>query len=519
MRLHGPTLPPQDLVPWRIEEKIKTGRCTPELLDRCLKHGCLDSLRQLLSAGATVTEHTLLQAVKVAPGLLSLLLSYSSSSEMTVRALLRLAVELGSSQAALPILKAYPFLLELDGVSHLASSIEAGHPNMCRVLLSAGVDANSEAGQLFCRACQIADVGVVRDFILFGADTTCLNDQPTRNVVARKSTTMLTLLLHNGGNPDLLVCMPETLERSYQKMALSATRIARLRAAFSCSVKKLDFKWQILACPGKLTFTGQRQLRYQANHFDIPAHLTDKRELCALLAKASYGARDHAGHAGDEVDLVGDPISSLPAWQVFRCCGRPHNVFDLFKIIDAGKRTDPFRFELLPMEELARRREFLRKTLIPCRFAQKDLLKDVALTPIPSPRASLRATLMEEVWDKIPYPPSAQLILDATDEDLDRMVHKLCVLTSGSRPYTLINSRRTGVILSLRGARKKAAFVRLIGDVLAIQDDWTSTRSELVGILMRHCSSAGGSSSEEDLYDFMLQEEPLDEMEWYGSEF
>jgi len=413
------------------------------------------------------------------------------------------------------VLESFPDLLRQDGVAHLASSVESGYSHLSRVLLAAGVNANAREGQVFSQACLSADIRVVRDFILHGADTTCLEDHPVKTALGRRSTALLTLLLHNGGNPDVLMTTPREMEGGYQKLALSATRASRLRAAISCSAKRLDFKWQILAHPGKLTFTGQRQLRYQADHFGLPANETNKRALCALLAEASYGCEHQIG---DEVDLVGDPVSSLPSWQVFTCCGRAHNVFDLFKIIDAGKTTDPFRYEQLPIEPISKRREFLRKTLIHSRFEQRDLLKDVAVSPIPSPRAVLRNDLFRDVWDKIPYPPSAQLILDGTDDDLDKIVRKFCVLTSGSRPYAMIDSRRTGAVLSLRGAPKKVALIRLVGDVLAVQDEWASTRAELIGILMRHCSSTGPDSGE-DLYDFMLREDPVDDFEWYGSEF
>jgi hypothetical protein len=190
------------------------------------------------------------------------------------------------------------------------------------------------------------------------------------------------------------------------------------------------------------------------------------------------------------------------------------NVFDLFRLLDAGKTVDPYRFQALPVETLTERRRLLRQTLLPARFNMMDILHDVAASPLPSPRSALRAVLLSDVWDKVPYPPSVDLLLSADDSKMDEMARNLSMLVAGSPPYVGMNLTDLWAVPALTGGAKKAAFARALVAILAVKDEWSSTRAETVGILLRHCGLPGGHG--EDLFEFMLQEEDLPtDFDWY----
>ena len=515
---HGPAAYPGSVLPVNIMLELQDRKDEGEkLLRRCLRFGSFEACRLLIDAGVGVNRNLLRNAISAGNGhLLRMFLGgmdSPSGSQELLDELLALAIRERCSHAVI-VLKEH-FVEDLaerrDVFSHhLVPAVKERATHLLRNLLEAGGDANADGGAALSLACRLGDLGSARELITFGADPTLQDDEPLKLALRAGHTSLVMFLLNNGADHDVVirhsVSVPD-LPASFVKAVLARTRMERLRIAIRNSSRHLDFRWQVLALPGKLTLTGWRQLLHQAEHFGLEGGNLGKRTICKLLAEKCYPHElEDDKPLPDDLDLVGNRIRDLPPWQRFRSpsSGVVYNVFDLFHLLDIGKDKDPFHFQPLPLADIKRRREFLRRTLLPSRFRQENLLDQVAESPLPSPITVLRQALISFVWDKIPYPPSTDIIVEATDEDIDRMVRKLCMVTSGCRPYSMIDDVGLARVQRLTGIGKKTAMVELLRKIVEEEDEWSATRAELVGILMRHCDR--GVAEAEDLYGFMLRD-------------
>lgn len=509
---------PKALVPWRLQSRLREPvgdlhLCA--LLSQAIRHNCLHAIKLILGCLEAAPRRVLSNLSETtAPSVVATLIDHGLLREQDAEGLLVRAVKAKNSAWTKVLLVSFPPLLTDSLLTTVSGS--AGSQSILRVLLSLGADPNAGDGKALCAACEQGDVGAVRALILHGADVDCGAGQPVRAALRRGNASLLSLLLFNGASDAALT---DTYPlRDFSRSALARTRVNRLATAIRASHRRIDFRWQFLAVPGKLTFTGWKQLLHQAGCLQIETAGRSKREICAALAAVCYGAGGSEPLTAPDdyacVDLVGDPISALPKWQRYECCGRIFNIFDLFKLVQAGKTVDPYRFQPLPLQDLSDRRRWLQKTLIPHRFRQMDLFKDVADKPLPSPVTQLREMLLREVWEKIPYPPGVELVLDADDLRLDDIAHSLSVVITGSRPYAGMDLSVIWKLRGLRGFAKKKVLAETLSAILAPNDEWSSSRAEMIGIVLRHCDKRAGDA--DDLFDFMLQEEGLSEdFEWH----
>jgi ankyrin repeat protein len=527
---HGPAAYPGSVLPVNILIELQDRKDEGEkLLRRCTRFGSYEACRLLIDAGVNIGRNLPRNAISAGNGhLLRLFLGTVTRHHHDVLDdLLSFAVRERCSHAVIVLKEYFAAGSREVFTRHLALAVKERATHLLRNLLEAGGDANADGAAALCLACRLGDLGSARELITFGADPTSQNDEPLKHALRAGHMSLVMFLLNNGADHDVVVrhsISAPDLPASFVRAVLAGTRIERLRIAIRNSSRRLDFRWQVLALPGRLTLTGWRQLLHQAQQFGLePEGLWSlgKRGICKRLAEECYPHDvEDERPSPDELDLVGNRICDLPVWQRFRSSssGVLYNVFDLFHLLDIGKDKDPFHFQPLPLADIKRRREFLQRTLLPSRFRQENLLDQVAECPLPSATTVLRQALISFVWDKIPYPPSTDIIVDASDEDIDRMVRKLCMVTNGCRPYNMIDDVGIGKVQRLTGVAKKTALVDLLRKIVAQDDEWAATRAELVGILMRHCDR-GVTETGEDLYGFMLhdRDDENEASEYYDS--
>jgi len=385
----------------------------------------------------------------------------------------------------------------------LARSVEKGHVNPTKTLLTLGADPNARDGRIFATACEKGSFPLIYTMVLLGADPSA---QPVFLDLAmrRRNISIVTFLVNNGAELDAgRYKHVDGVTLAFLKDMLTRTWKTRLQAGVHTSFQRHDFKWQPLAVPASLTVTGMARLKRQAKLCGVDAVGKNKREICRDLALACYPSPTRRPN-NDSMDLSGTDLTRLPTWQVIELNGKFWNVFDLFKLQDVNKLFDPYTYERIPSQPVDEVRRKLSLTLTTSRFRDLDILEAVRNNPVPCRKSILRDKLSDEVWDKLPYPPSMDVVLEADNARLDDMLTKLSLLTSGSSAYPMITPRAFSRIRMQSNDEKIASFVALLAQVLELDDELSTTRAQLLTIVLRNASDHDGA--EEDLFSFITEE-------------
>ena len=254
-------------------------------------------------------------------------------------------------------------------------------------------------------------------------------------------------------------------------------RYSRLNRAISAGFCKADFKWQMT--PVRPSRLDSFHFKCFAHEFNIPgAFARPVRYLKMELIKINYIWNPEEFTLADgQYDLCGNSISDLPVWQVVKLGPNFFNWFDLIKLIDKGVKLNPFTREILPMERILRTKQFFQQMLTRGRYFVEmkcNLLETIRLSPVPNEKALLRTALTEQVLDLIPYPPSSDIVIEATHDKLNEFARRLSVY---------FGMPVLGVI-EARGHKKKVEFVKLLSYVVNFQDESRDTRIFIVSQLL-----------------------------------
>jgi len=483
---------------WLVEQCIDSGvdihHNDDEAITKAAKYNRMSVCKSLLQNGAYVTEDAITFACHVG-GKAILELFRDEGIVFTDQHLLSL-IQGGHSMCCKVVLETG--LVVSD--SNFMLAVKLGHPHIIELLLKRGANVNCYNGEPLMYLCAKDKVSLVQKLIKFNVDVDIRLCSPLQYSAYNNFTALTETLILAGadlrGLEDLHLSEP-TL--SLVSTLRKSTRLRRLREA----IQKPGpvFKWEKLCeCGCK----EMESLKKQASLLGIPWIDKTKRELCRDLAiwKPAEIVIDP-----ELFDLTGNCLVDLPRWQIIDINGILFNLFDLFSLIHKGHTFCPFTKRPLPLDYITKLEEKYQMLLTKQGFANRNLLLDVASTSLLSKDAILKQRLLNDVWSRLFYPPNVDLILQATDTTIDKMLEKFMNISDFSETniFSMIDMQVVDDIEYSFGYQKKSAFVDLLTKVVGVTDEFTSTRIETVSMLLQHFSNlVSGDGEVEDLLDFML---------------
>ena len=393
--------------------------------------------------------------------------------------------------------------------------------NIVKMVLEAGADVNARRGQPLIESCQNGSTDIVDILIKNGADVNINDSQPLLEAAKNMHILVIIHLLNNGADRNTLdESRMDEITLSIIDTFTKKSRIPRLLRAIHESIAPQDFKWQeFCSTCGNLDM---RLLIEQAKLFGIPYKNMSKREICVEFAKDFERSMQEKKKYDDNFsDLSGTPINDLPSWKIMVIENIPFNCFDLFKLVKKGMSFNPYTKNELPLVDIREKEDFLRRILTKERFKNFDLLQRVKDLPVLNDVGILANRLENEVWDKLSYPPSINIFMEASDITIDNMVTKMLEICN-SRPwyryyllnnnasiYPMITNSVIDHIKEEKGLHKKREFLNLLSHIVNYTDEHQDTRIVLVSILFRHFSSTDMDLPDTMSFMINMDERPL----------
>lgn len=377
-------------------------------------------------------------------------------------------------------------------------------------LLHYGANINAREGEILSHACRLGETSMVTFLLEKGADPNANESNPIRQAAQHHHTVLVELLLNNGADDSYLDDM--VLDFYTNQVVLNwrkNNRLLRLRRAIRNANDNDIFKWQKFC--RKSDRDNHSQLMQQAKLFDCDdVTVTSKRQVCAYLAKKMEDLIQ-VDNTLEGYDLYGNALSELPKWKLYKIYGRVYNIFDLIRLARNNYYNCPYTRMPLPVRDIEERRRWLEKTLTRNAYSDYNLLELVRDMPILSKEEELRTMLMNEVWTRLVYPPSMDVVIKASDETIEDMVRKLYLIANDILMYPTLSITRKWNIQRETGIKKKELFVHTIVEIARTNDSYQSTRHQTLNILFQHYREDGTTREgmPDDLLSFMIEQETM----------
>lgn len=382
----------------------------------------------------------------------------------------------------------------------------AGARHIMTLLLQYGADIDAREGELLVDSSSRGNLDTVQFLIDKGADPNIRDGEAIRQAARNCHASVVEILLRGGCNENYLADLTlDYFTRQVVVMWKQQNRIPRLRRAIIESFDKDTFKWQGLC--RKLGNDNLPLVQQQARLFQI-TNVThqSKRSLCKELAVVTEPQMQNEKNLED-VDLYGNPLCTLPKWKLYKMHGRIYNVFDLFRLIRKGYTTCPYTRLPMPVQDIEKRRRWLDRVLTRTTCNDFNLIEQVQEMPILDRAAELKSILFNEVWSKLSYPPSIDIVLHATDPLINDMLRKLYIVANDITVYPMLTGMRKWRIYQESGSVKRELFIMLLVDILALDDENLSIRTQTLNILFQHYDDEGNIRQDgDDLLSFMIED-------------
>ena len=509
-----------------LENGISADTHDNEALKLAVHNGRSSVVRYLLEQGCDPRSFGILSAAcgKGFHRILQTLLSKGANISDDAFALLA-AVHHGHTNCV-EILLDHGADVHIDNDLPLIEACRKRHTQIILCLLKYGAMVDAQDGRPLIESADKGYTDVVNLLLSHGADASIADDAPLRRAANKKHIIVIIALLNHGANRSVL----DEYDLDDTSMAIVKTftkeyAIRKMKRAIRDSFVKQDFKWQLLCNKlGTLDKAEMYMLKDQSRLIGIDnVENKSKRCLCADLA-VDFEKRlsERVLYDPGVTDLSGTPINDLPFWKVFVVEGYPFNCFDLFRLLKKNITVNPYTRNPLPVTLIKDRELFLTRTLVKCRingYPEASLLENVSQTPISSDLVLLRSRLENEVFDKLMYAPTLDIVIEATNDVIDDMVHNLKIICRRKNffelmsnylmrdidrdIYPMLTKDTEKDIRNARGMRKKKLFVDLLSAMANKKDEHTDTRRMSITFMLRHYTNNG--NGDDDL-TFMLGE-------------
>ena len=171
----------------------------------------------------------------------------------------------------------------------------------------------------------------------------------------------------------------------------------------------------------------------------------------------------------------------------------PFNYFDLLKLINNNIYINPYTRETLPLNFIKTRESFLKKILLNFRLQNFNLLENVNNTPLVSTELLLQKKMLHDLWDKLYYPPSISVFINATDDKINNVLERLYLIcffnimyNTDNIPYPMFTEKIKNDIYRLTGIKKKFEFLKLLTSIINYNDTHQDTRILTVTFLFQN---------------------------------
>lgn len=229
-------------------------------------------------------------------------------------------------------------------------------------------------------------------------------------------------------------------------------RLKRLQSEIHNSLEKRQFKWQqVCSTMGQQDIT---QLVETATQLGLPHSGLSKRQLCASIADHMY----KSDNTCNDTNLLGEDLTALPQWRIFKIDGRCFDLLDLSQILSSGETRNPFTRQELPIQDIKNRIALLQ-TLSIKSLESETLFTRVSESQIFSPLQHLKS-LVVKLFESFPYMLDTKLILDATESEMDMMITKL--FETDANLILSVSNRIVTAMKSAVGIDKKIQFVTVL---------------------------------------------------------
>jgi hypothetical protein len=192
-------------------------------------------------------------------------------------------------------------------------------------------------------------------------------------------------------------------------------------------------------------------------------------------------------YSDEIVDLSGTPINELQVWKIMEISNIPFNSFDLFDLLRHNIFLNPYTREYLPIDQIRIKENFLKSILCEHQLCNFNLINVVRESPLLSKESILKNKILNDIWNKLTFPPSIELLLGASDRNIDNMVDKLyyCCMESFILYPMCTKTNKRNILIS-SGINKKMEFVDLLSSILNYDDEHADIRLLMVTLLFRH---------------------------------
>lgn len=229
-------------------------------------------------------------------------------------------------------------------------------------------------------------------------------------------------------------------------------RLQRLQSEIFSSLEKRQFKWQkVCSTMGEKDIS---ELVETASALGLPHSALSKRQLCASIADHMYKSDETC----KDTNLLGEDLTSLPQWRIFKIDGVCFDILDLSQILASGETRNPFTRQELPVQDIKDRLATLQGMSIKS-LESETLLTRVAESQIYSPAQHLKS-LVVKLFQSFPYMLDTKIILDATDDQVDVMISKL--FETDANLILRVSNRIVDAMKSAVGIDKKIQFVTVL---------------------------------------------------------
>lgn len=382
-----------------------------------------------------------------------------------------------------------------------------GNKQLVQLLLAYGADINARDGEMLIDAATMGRLDMVQFLLRCGADPNARHTEALRQSAQRGHSSVVDTLLRAGADDAQLsdIALDYFVKKvvgDYQRRF----RMNRMVKAVKASFDRDTFRWQ-----GYCRKYGNDQLsgvQQQSKLFGIKgiSHRT-KRELCMELAKT---CEDMIGfdESLDDYDLYGNAMSELPKWKLYHLHGRVYNVFDLFRLIRKGYTSCPYTRLPLPTQDIERRRRWLEKVLTRNTLSDFNLVEQVRNSPLFSKELELKTLLTTEVWSRLSYPCSMDVVLKGSDFVINDILVNIYKLANDMIMYPMLSSIKKWQIQNASGLLKKELFINTLVEIVQKADLHQVTRTQMLSIIFQHYNDDGTpKDGEDDLFSFMMMDE------------
>ena len=409
----------------------------------------------------------------------------------------------------------------------LFDAVKNRNKHMIKILLQNGANIDAREGELLITACtemanqeQSQSIDTSMDMMEFllanGADPNMKESQALRICVSKRYYRAVELLLDHGADDSVTDNLyQDHVMRNLISKWRKENRYKRLKRAIRSSFDRDVWKWQSMCRPEVGNSSNLTLLRQQAKCMGINENLSNlsKMQMCAALAKKTEPLIQ-TDPTMEGVDLYGDELASIPKWKLYEVHGRVYNIFDLIRMVKKGYTNCPYTRLPIPVNDIRDRCKFLERTLTRNYLNDFNLVEQVRQTPLITREIELKTLLLNNLWCRMEYPPSIDILFKSPESTINDMVSKLYMAANDHIMYPMLSTyRRWEILHASTLARKREMFIELLIDIAKVQDQETSVRLNTLQILFQHYREDGSNRLGEDgdLLTFMLEEEDDDD--------